>query len=81
MTPMGRSRCWLAMERLLHGKSDWLRLMLIGVLLAVIGTWAALRLGLPSELLVEIAGKLPPTPRRLVLRLAGLSCEPGGNPI
>ena len=30
--------------------------------------------GLPSELLAEIAGKLPPTLKRSVLRLAGQSC-------
>ncbi len=73
--------CWLAMEWLMQGKSDWLRLAVNGGLLAVIGAWAALRLGLPTELLAEIVGKLPLTPRRLVLRLAGRACGFGGDPI
>jgi O-antigen/teichoic acid export membrane protein len=73
--------CWLAMEWLLQGKSDWLRLTVNGGLLAVIGAWAALRVGLPSELLAEIAGKLPPPLKRLVLRLARLACRFDGGPI
>lgn len=73
--------CWLALEWLLRGQSDWVRLTANGGLLGLIGAWAALRLGLPSDLLAEIAGKLPPVAGRLALRLAGKSCEPGGNAI
>ena len=73
--------CWLAMEWVLHGKSEWLRFAVNGGLLAVVGAWVTLRLGLSSDLLAEISGKLPPSLRRLVLRLAGQACRPGGNPV
>jgi O-antigen/teichoic acid export membrane protein len=61
----------LAMGWLLRDQSVWLQLLIPGALLALIGAWAALRFALPSDLTVEIAGKLPPPLRRLVAALAG----------
>ena len=57
--------CWLAIEWTLRGAPDWLRLVINGGLLTVIGIWVSLRFALPSDLVVETVGKLPPPLQRV----------------
>jgi O-antigen/teichoic acid export membrane protein len=57
---------WLAIEWALHGSPDWLRLIVNGGVLTVIGVWVSLRFALPSGMVAEIIGKLPPPLRQLV---------------
>lgn len=56
---------WLAMEWTLRGSPDWMRLVISGGLLTMIGTWVSLRFALPSDLVTEIVGKLPSPLRRV----------------
>jgi hypothetical protein len=51
--------CWLAIEWILQGASDWWRLVVNGSVLTLVGAWVALRFALPSDLVVELGGKLP----------------------
>ncbi len=67
--------CWLAIEWTLRGAPDWLRLVINGGLLTAIGIWVSLRFALPSELTVEIVGKLPRPMQPMVTLLAGQACR------
>jgi O-antigen/teichoic acid export membrane protein len=62
--------CWLAIEWMLRGAPDWLRLVINGSLLTVTGVWVSLRFALPSNLVAEIVGKLP-TPLQRVAAILG----------
>ena len=50
---------YLALEWMLFNASNWLRLVLNGSLLTVVGAWATIRFALPFYLLDEIVQKLP----------------------
>jgi O-antigen/teichoic acid export membrane protein len=67
--------CWLVIEWTLRGAPDWLRLVVDGGLLSIIGVWTALRFALPSDLITEVAGKFP----RAVQRLAVVLGKPAGR--
>jgi O-antigen/teichoic acid export membrane protein len=61
--------CWLAIEWTLRDAPDWLRLVINGGLLTVIGVFVSLRFALPSDLATEIVGKLPPAAQRIAVIL------------
>ena len=69
--------CALALQWALRGSPDWLQLAVNAAVLGPLGVWAALRLGLPAELVSEIISKLPPPLRRFAASLAELVCEQG----
>lgn len=66
--------CWLLMEWAGRSLPDWLRLVVNGSVLTLIGAWVALRFALPADLAVEITGKLPQPLRRMAALLAGPVC-------
>ena len=67
--------CWLASEWMLRGAPDWLRLVINCGLLTLIGTWVSLRFALPSDLAVEMVGKLPQPLQRMAIILGGPACR------
>jgi O-antigen/teichoic acid export membrane protein len=69
--------CALVLQWALRGSPDWLQLAVNAAVLGPLGVWAALRFGLPVELVSEIIGKLPGPLRRLVAALTGRACEQG----
>jgi O-antigen/teichoic acid export membrane protein len=71
--------CALVLHLTLRGSPVWLRLAVNAAVLGAVGVWAGLRLGLPAELLSEIAGKLPPPLRRLLAVLTGRACGHGNS--
>jgi hypothetical protein len=66
---------WLAMAWLLHNAADWLRLVVSGGVLTVVGVWAAIRYALPFDLVDEIARKSPNPFRRLAAALRGKNAD------
>ena len=76
--------CWLVIHWILIGTPDWLRLLVNGGMLSIIGAWTALRLALPCDLINDFAGRLPQVFQRIVVILgkpaAGKS-RPGCRPI
>lgn len=71
--------CWLSLEWLLRGASDWVRLVVNGGLLTMIGALVSLRFALPSDLKIEMLGRLPQPLKWLAGVLAGQSrgCDYG----
>ncbi|MGH7940769.1 MAG: lipopolysaccharide biosynthesis protein [Limisphaerales bacterium] len=65
--------CWLGVEWIVHGASDWVRLIVNGGVLTLTGLLVALRFALPRDLTVEILDKLPRPLKRLGGVLAGPS--------
>ena len=57
--------CWLVTEWTLRGAPDWLRLVINGALLTVIGMFVSLRFALPSDFITDMIGKLPLPLRRV----------------
>ena len=57
--------CWLVIGWMLRGAPDWLRLVVNGLLLTMIGAWVSLRFALPADLIAEVVGKLPPPLQRV----------------
>ena len=57
----------LAMEWALHDASNWLQMIFMGGVLALIGSWVALRHALPSDLVDEIMRKLSPPLRWMAI--------------
>jgi O-antigen/teichoic acid export membrane protein len=51
--------CWLLSEWALRGSPNWLRFVVNGALLSLIGAWALLRFVLTANLAIEVAAKLP----------------------
>ena len=66
--------CWLAIEWMLRGAPDGLRLPIDGGLLTVIGVWVSLRFALPCDLTAEIVSKLPTPLQRGAAFLSGRVC-------
>jgi O-antigen/teichoic acid export membrane protein len=62
--------CWLVIGWMLRGAPDWLRLVVNGVLLTMIGAWVSLRFALPADLIAEVVGKLPTPLQRVASMLS-----------
>jgi O-antigen/teichoic acid export membrane protein len=56
--------CWLLSEWALRGSPNWLRFVVNGALLTLVGAWALLRFVLTPALTIEITAKLPAFMRR-----------------
>lgn len=72
--------CWLAIEWTLSGASDWARLIVNGSTLGFVGIVVCMRFALPSDLTVEIAGKLPQPFRRMAAFLGGCASTCQSSP-
>ena len=71
---------WLAMGWVLHNAADWLRLVVNGGVLTVVGVWAAIRYALPFDLTDEVVRKLPEPLRRASVILIGITRRQGQRP-
>jgi O-antigen/teichoic acid export membrane protein len=59
---------WLVMAWLLRGQSDWLRFIVTGGVLALVGIWTSLHFALPENIVSELATKLPSPLKRFLRR-------------
>ena len=62
---------WLALGWILQDTSNWLRLLVNGVVLSLIGIWIAISYALPSEMIFEVVEKLPRSLRMIIARIIG----------
>jgi len=67
LVPVGLALGWL-----LADASHWLRLLVNGGLLTLVGIWAAIRFGVAYALMDEVIQKLPPAGQRVAFLLLGL---------
>jgi O-antigen/teichoic acid export membrane protein len=66
--------CWLVIEWTLPGAPDWLRLVVNGSVLTLVGIWVSFRYALPHSLTAELVGKLPEPIRRPASVIARIVC-------
>ena len=68
---------WLVMEWALHDAANWIRLVVGGILLSVVGVGAAIRYALPFDLIDEVVAKLPKLLQRASVILIGTTRRQG----